>query len=167
MATLFNYNPDEVTCLVAGVLAVEGYIAGTFINIEKDKIPFQTITTPDGSTSRLHNEDQTYTVRLTLHSGSSSNDVLTKLWYLDEISNRGKFPLLIKDGSGTDLFFSTTTWIEQPPAIVKSDTIDGRTWVLKSAYAIVNVGGNDEPSDLVDDIVALALSALPSLPGIL
>lgn len=167
MTTLFNYIPESVMCLVAGILPVEGYVAGTFINIQKDKIPFQSITTPDGTTARLYNADQTYTIRLTLHNGSSSNDVLTKLWQLDEISNRGKFPLLIKDGSGSDLFFSTTTWIEQPPSIVKSDGIDGRTWVLKSAYAVVNIGGNEEPSSIVNDIVNIALSALPSLSGIL
>lgn len=167
MTTLFNYIPESVVCLVAGVLPVEGYVDGTFINIEKIKVPFQSITTPDGTTARLQNEDKTYNVSITLHNGSSSNDVLTKLWQLDEITGRGKFPLLIRDGSGSDLFFSTTTWIEQPPSIVKSNGIDGRTWVLKSAYAIINIGGNDSPSDIVDDIVNIALSSLPSLTGLL
>lgn len=167
MATLFNYIPESVVCLVAGVLPVEGFVDGTFINIEKNKVPFQSITTPDGTTARLQNEDQTYSVRITIHNGSSSNDVLTKLWQLDEITGRGKFPLLIKDGSGTDLFFSTTTWIEQPPSIVKSNSVDARTWVLKSAYAIVNIGGNENPSSIVDDIINIAVSSLPSIAGLL
>jgi hypothetical protein len=167
MTTLFTYIPESVVCLVAGVLPVEGYLDGTFIRIDKVKAPFQSITTPDGTTARLQNEDKTYTVSITLHNGSSSNDVLTKLWQLDEITGRGKFPLLIRDGSGSDLFFSTTTWIEQPPSIVKSNGVDGRTWVLKSSYAIINIGGNDSPSDIVDDIINIALSALPSLSGIL
>lgn len=167
MTTLFTYIPESVVCLVAGVLPVEGYLDGTFINIEKVKVPFKSITTPDGVTARLQNEDKTYNVSITLHNGSSSNDVLTKLWQLDEITGRGKFPLLIRDGSGSDLFFSTTTWIEQPPSIVKSNGIDGRTWVLKSAYAIINIGGNESPSDIVDDIINIALSSLPSLTGLL
>lgn len=167
MTNLFTYIPESVVCLVAGVLPVEGYLDGTFINIEKVKVPFKSITTPDGVTARLQNEDKTYNVSITLHNGSSSNDVLTKLWQLDEITGRGKFPLLIRDGSGSDLFFSTTTWIEQPPSIVKSNGVDGRTWVLKSAYAIINIGGNDSPSDIVDDIINIALSSLPSLTGLL
>lgn len=164
MATpLFTYDPSSVTCLVAGLLALDGFVDGSFITINKERQPYQSITTPDGTTARLHNEDSTYKVSITLHSGSSSNDFLTKLWLLDEVSERGKFPLLIKDGSGSDLFFSTTTWIEGVPEIIKSNGIDVRTWVLKAAFAVVNFGGNGEESDIINDLVSLAASALPSI----
>lgn len=159
----FTYDPSSVTCLVAGLLALDGFVDGSFITINKERQPFQSITTPDGTTARLHNEDSTYRVSITLHSGSSSNDFLTKLWLLDEVSERGKFPLMIKDGSGTDLFFSTTTWVEGVPQIVKSNGVDARTWILKSAFAVVNVGGNGEESDIVDDLLSLAAAALPSI----
>lgn len=160
---LFTYTPDSVTCLVAGIMDLDGFVDGTFISINKDRQAFQSITTPDGTTARLHNEDNTYTVSITLHSASNSNDFLTKLWLLDEVSERGKFPLLIKDGSGSDLFFSTTTWVEGVPSIVKSNGIDSRTWVLKSAFAVVNVGGNGEESDIINDLLSIAGSVLPSI----
>lgn len=166
MANLFNYIPEEVTCLVAGILPVEGFVDGTFISIGKQKQPFQSVTTPDGTTARLQNEESVYTINITVHNGSSSNDVLTKLWLLDEITGRGKFPLLIKDSSGSDLFFSTTTWIEQPPDLVKSNSVDARTWVLKSAYATINIGSNEDPSSILEDLVNTAIGSLPSLDGI-
>lgn len=166
MASIFNYNPDQVKVVVAGLMNLDGFIDGTFINISKDVVPFSSVRLPDGTVSRLYNNDQTYTVRITLHSGSGSNDFLTKLWYLDEITQRGKFPLMIKDLSGSDLFFSTNTWVEQPPAIVKSANVDARTWVLKSSSAVINIGGNGEPSGVIDDLINLATSAIPGINGI-
>lgn len=166
MASIFNYNPDQVKVVVAGLMNLDGFIDGTFINISKDVVPFSSVRLPDGTVSRLYNNDQTYTVRITLHSGSGSNDFLTKLWYLDEITQRGKFPLMIKDLSGSDLFFSANTWVEQPPAIVKSANVDARTWVLKSSNALINIGGNGEPSGVIDDLINLATSAIPGINGI-
>lgn len=165
--SIWNYNPDEVRALVAGVLPIDGYVDGTFINITKDILPFTAVRTPDGTVARVYNTDQTYTIECTLHNGSKSNDVLTKLWQFDEITNgKGKFPFLVKDHSGTDLFFSTTTWIESPPAMTKSSGVDQRTWVLRSSFATINIGGNSDPSSLLEDIVNTITSALPALNGV-
>lgn len=163
---LFNYCPESVVFLLAGFIPVEGFVDGTFIEISKDLIPFTSQRTPDGSVSRLYNNDQTYTITLTIHNGSSSNDVLTKLWQIDEITQRGKFPLFIKDNSGTDLFFSTSTWIEGVPAIVKSNGIDARQWVFRSSQAVINIGGNQDPSSLLQDLINAATSALPAIEGV-
>lgn len=166
--SIANYCPDEVRALVAGFIPIDGYVDGTFINITKDILPFTAVRTPDGTVARIYNNDQTYTIECTLHIGSESNELLTKLWQLDEVTNGGmKFPLLIKDNSGSDLFFSTTTWIESPPAMVKSSTIDGRTWVLRSAFATINIGGNGDQSSLLEDLANTIASALPALNGII
>ena len=164
---LFSYCPEEVNVLVAGFIPLKGFVDGTFVNITKDVIPFSSARTADGTVSRLYNNDQTYTIEISLYNGSQDNDVLTKLWQLDEITQRGKFPLLIKDNSGTDLFFSTTTWIEQVPSMTKSASVDTRIWVLRSSQALINYGGNEQVSSLINDLVNLASSALPALEGIL
>lgn len=164
---MFNYCPDEVNVLIAGIFPVKGFVDGTFVEVTKDVVPFSSHRTSDGVVSRVYNRDQTYTIRLTITSASQSNDVLTKFWQLDEISQKGKFPLIIKDVSGTDLFFSTTTWIEEPPSIVKSQTVDERTWILRSTQAFVNIGGNEEASGIIGDLVNIAISAVPALEGIL
>ncbi len=131
MASIATYTPEEVYVVIAGILNADGFAEGTFINVSKDDAPYRSRTTADGVTVRLYRNSQTYTVELTFHIGSTSNDFLTKLWQLDEITQRGKFPLLIKDGSGSDLFFSATSWIEGLPTMVKSTNFDTRTWRIK------------------------------------
>lgn len=165
--SLFNYCPDEVNVLVAGFIPLQGFVDGTFISVTKSIQPFQSQRTADGTVSRLYNRDATYDIAITLVNSSGSNDVLTKLWQLDEITQRGKFPLLIKDLSGTDLFFATTAWIEQTPAMVKSVSTDERTWMLKASQAYINVGGNEDVSGILNDLTNLAASALPTLEGVL
>lgn len=167
MATLFNYIPEEVYVVIAGILNVEGFAEGSFVNITKDDPPYRSRTTSDGQVVRLYRNSQTYTVELTLHIGSSTNDFLTKLWQLDEITQKGKFPIMLKDGSGSDLFFSATSWIEGLPTMVKSTNVDTRTWRIKCASAGVNFGNNSGESGLVQDLLNIATSALPALEGIL
>ena len=163
MTTLFSYIPESVQCLVAGFIPITGFVDGTFITIDKDKMPYVSVEMPDGTMARKYNNCQTYTITITLHNGAESNSLLTKMWQVDEITQRGKFPLLIKDQSGSDLFFSTESWIEFIPSLVKSNSIDARTWIIKSAFAVMNVGGNEDQSDLLQDITNIALSALPGL----
>lgn len=167
MTDIFNYVPDSVQCLIGGLLPIAGFVDGTFINISKDTMPYTSVKTPDGTMARMYNADQTYTITITLHCGSSSNDVLTKFWQLDEITQRGKFPLLFKDLSGSDVFFSTNTWIENIPNISKSASVDSRIWVLRSSQATLNIGSNSTPSGILQDLVNLAIGALPSLEGII
>lgn len=163
---LANYCPEDVNCLAFGI-RLNGFSEGTFITISKDKVPYGTTETADGMTSRLFTNSQTYTIQLTFHRGSVSNDVLTKLWQLDELTQRGKFPLFIKDLSGTDLFFSTNTWIESLPNMVQSSSFDSRTWVLRSSQAVINVGSNQDASGILQDLVNLASGAAQIVEGVL
>lgn len=163
MPTLFSYIPESVNCLIGGIIPVEGFVDGTFISVDKDEMPYSSIRMPDGTVARKKNTSQTYTITITLHNGAETNNLLTKMWQIDELTDRGKFPLLIKDQSGSDLLFSTESWIEGIPSMTKSNAVDSRVWVIKSAYAVINIGGNEEQSDLINDIVNIAASALPGL----
>jgi hypothetical protein len=164
--TIASYSPDGVNCLAFGI-PLDGFADGTFITIGKDRVPFGSTETADGQVARLYTNSQTYTISLTLHRGSTSNDVLTKLWQLDEISQRGKFPLFIKDLSGTDLFFSTNTWIEGIPNMVQSTNFDTRTWILRSSQAVINIGSNQNASSILQDLVNLASGAASIVEGVL
>lgn len=165
--SIANYCPDDVSVLLAGFIPVEGFVNGGFVNVSREAQPFTTTVSADGVVSRLYNKSAVYNVTLTLMSTSGTNDVLTKLWQLDEITQMGKFPLLIKDRSGTDLFFSATTWIERVPDMSMGEVITERTWTLKSVEASINIGGNESTSGLIQDLTNLAVRALPSLGGIL
>lgn len=161
-----NYIPEDVTITVAGLLSLNGYADGTFVSIRKDTVPFASRRTADSVVSRLYTKDTTYTVEVTLYSGSSSNDALTKLYLADEITQMAKIPIMIKDSSGTSLFFSATAWIEDIPPLTLSNRFETRTWVFKATQAALNVGGNEERGSTIDSIVSIATAALPSLNGI-
>lgn len=163
MATIASYCPDIVDVLVAGFIKVDGFVDGTFVQIDKDEMPYSSIRMPDGTVARKYNNSQTYTITITLHSAADANNLFTKLWQIDELTQKGKFPILVKDQSGSDLLFSTESWIEGIPSLTKSNAIDSRVWVIKSAYAVINVGGNEEESSLLQDITNIAASALPGL----
>ena len=162
--TIANYMPDEVNCLAFGI-PINGFADGTFITISKDKVPYSTTETADGQVARLYTNSQTYTISLTLHCGSPSNDIMTKFWQLDEITQRFKFPLLFKDLSGSDLFFSTNTWVEGVPNIIKSTSMDTRTWILRSSQAVINIGSNQDASGILQDLFNIASSSLPIVSG--
>jgi hypothetical protein len=163
MSNLFTYIPESVQCLIAGFIPIAGFVDGTFISVDKDEMPYSSVRMPDGTIARKYNNSQTYSITITLHNGAETNNLLTKLWQVDEITQRGKFPLLIKDQSGSDLLFSTESWIEGIPSLTKSNAIDSRVWVIKSAYATINIGGNEQVSSLLQDITNVAVSALPGL----
>lgn len=164
--TIASYSPEDINCLAFGI-PLGGFADGTFITISKDKVPYGATETADGQVARLYTNSQTYTISLTFHRGSTSNDILTKLWQLDEFSQVGKFPLFIKDLSGTDLFFSTNTWIEGIPNMVQSTNFDTRTWILRSSQAVINVGSNQDASSILQDLINLASGAASIVEGVL
>ncbi len=162
---LYSYSPEDITVLVAGFVQINGFVDGSFVTIDKDIQSFRTQRTSDGEVARIYDNDSTYTITLTLHSASPSNDALTKLWQLDQITQRGKFPLTIKDELGTSFFFSSSSWIETTPTMEYSTEITERTWVIRSGQGIINFGGNGE-SSIVNDLINIAAASLPGLEGL-
>lgn len=167
MSNLLSYSPEDVTIIFAGIMQVEGYVDGTFISISKDIAPFQSTTTADGVIARRYINSQSYTLTLTLHSASPFNDIMTKLWQLDELTQKAKFPVIIKDQMGSSLFISTTSWIEGLPSLDFANSISERTWTIKCAQAIINIGGNDGESGLIQDLLNTVASAAPAISGLL
>lgn len=166
MSNLLSYSPEDVTIILAG-FQVEGYIDGTFISIAKDIAPFTSTTTADGIIARRYINSQSYTMTITLHSASPYNDILTKLWQIDEFTQKGKFPVIVKDQIGSSLFISATSWIEGLPIMDFANSITERVWTIKCAQAVVNIGGNDGESSLVQDLLNTVASAAPLISGLL
>lgn len=161
--SLYSYSPEDVTILLLGFIPVEGYIDGTFVTINKDIPPFTSGITADGVQSRVHRISSSYTLRLTISNVSPTNDVLTKLWQLDEITKMGKFPIMVKDQLGSSLFFSATSWIESTPSLYYSNRITEREWTIKCAEAVINIGGNDSDSGAIQDLINAVASAAPEV----
>lgn len=157
MATLGTYSPEDVVVLFGGVHRLTGFVDGTFVNISKDEASFLTRVTSDGRVTRVHSSNPIYSVGITLHSGSESNQVLSYALKVDEATKMGKFPLIIKDKMGGSLFFSATSWIETYPNTNFSVNIEDREWIIKCSQATLNVGGNEAMSTVSEDVLRTSL----------
>jgi hypothetical protein len=163
MSELAHYSPEDVIVLVAGVVSIGGMAEGTFVSISKEDAPFTTKTTSDGVVSRNYKNSPVYNVTLTLHSASSSNDVLTKLWLIDEATQRGKFPLLIKDPLGTSLFYSEAGWVSKTPQLDFGDKISNREWTITCTQVDINYGGNEDSELLFQDLLSTPLGRISAI----
>jgi hypothetical protein len=159
--SLLTYSPSEVNVLIAGLLAVSGYADGQFVNISKDETPFQYAKSMDGGLARLCKKDDTYTIQLTLAQTSPTNNVLSLLHKIDRLRGVGKFPLFIKDGSGTFLLYASNCWVESLPSVSFSNGMETRVWSIKASFADMTVGGND--TGLLSDILGGASILLSGL----
>lgn len=159
---LWTYSPEEVTILVMGV-PLEGVVDGTFVSVTRQAPVFTSSSTADGRITRTYNAADIWDIQFTLMNTSPSNGFLDKLVLLDRVTKRGKFPIMIKDGFGGTLIFSTTTWIEDLPSITYGVEMTERVWTLKSANAVVNINGNESPSSMAEDILGTVASALPGI----
>jgi hypothetical protein len=163
MSTLASYSPSDVTITVAGLYSVTGFADGTFVRISKDTQQITTVRAMDGSMSRIKSPDTGWKVEITLAQSSSANDIFSVFWNVDKVTGLGKFPLFIKDGSGSTMFMAATAWIEQLPDVSFSNQMETRTWKFCATDVLVNIGGNDDNGSDLSSILGLGASVLPVL----
>lgn len=160
------YDPSAVSILLAGVLPITGVAEGTFVSVAKDTPYYTTSKSTDGQVYRTFQNDNTFTVKITLASSSESNGWFDKLLKADVITQKGIFPLFIKDNSGSSFFYSTSSWIEVEPSLVFADDVEALEWTIRSSQGLINYGGNDGKASLEEDILNTVTSALPILSGV-
>jgi hypothetical protein len=163
MASLANYSPSDVTITVAGLYSVTGFAEGTFVRITKNTRQIITMRGMDGAMSRCKSPDTGWRIEITLAQSSSANDIFSTLWNVDKVTGLGKFPLFIKDGSGSTMFMAATAWIEELPDITFSNQMETRTWTFCATDVLVNIGGNDDDGSDLSSILGLSASVLPVL----
>lgn len=163
MTDFYSYAPEDVSINIAGIFSVEGVEAETFVNITKVLPITEAKSTADGKVYRTMREDFTYDIEITLQQGSRTNEILTLLYNLDQVSGRGRFPLSIKDNSGTSSFWAPSVWVQEVPPLSFSGTGQSpRVWRLRATDAIITVGGNSSESHLTSNTLAI-INALSSL----
>lgn len=140
MAT-FTYDPKSVIITIGGV-PISGYADGTFLEIVADTQQFTKVIGADGYTTRVKSNNYGALATLTISQSSPSNDVLSGFLALDRASNAGIVPVLIKDLSGSTIFFAGTGWIRQFPDVTFGNEINNRAWQIDLAEADIFVGGN-------------------------
>jgi hypothetical protein len=163
---LWTYSPEDVAITIGGFYSIEGIVEGTFVKVKKDLPTYTSVRSTDGNMARSKVTNSSYTIDISLMSSSPSNDVLTRFWQLDELTNTGKFPFLVRDTRGTGYFFSPETWIEGVPELSYADTVNSNTWLLRSDRGIIHIGGN-EGSTAIAAIADLVLSGMPYIKDLL
>jgi len=127
-----TYDPKAVSISANGI-PIGGFADGTFVEIERSEDMFTKVVGADGETSRSKTNDRSGMITITLAQTSLSNDILSGLAYLDEVSNTGVFPVLVKDNEGNAIFFSEQAWIKKVAPASFSKGIENREWVIECA----------------------------------
>jgi len=138
-----TYDPKKVI-VTFGVLAISGYMDGTFINITPESDAFEKHKGADGSIDRVNKNSYSYEVSLTLKQTAPANVSLAALKYADQATNKGVLPLTIKDFSGSALFTANTAWIRKEPEVGYGDSMAGREWIFDTGMALSTPGGNNQ-----------------------
>lgn len=141
--SLRTYDPAQVLITIGGV-PMGGFADGTFLLIDRDEDAFTKVTGADGTSTRVKSNNKAGTLTLTLKQSSPSNDVLSGFAALDELSNTGVVPVLVKDIGGDSVFFSATGWVQKYPASEFGKEINNREWILDLVDVDIFVGGNDQ-----------------------
>ena len=136
-----TYSPKKVSISVAGVI-ITGYAEGTFVSVERSSDTFTKAVGSDGEVGRVHSADRSGLITLTLQQTSESNDVLSALQQVDELTLTGKFPVMVKDNNGTSLYTSGDAWIEKIADAEYSNDMSTREWRIACADLIAFTGGN-------------------------
>lgn len=141
--SLRTYDPAQVTVAIGGAI-MSGYTDGTFVEIARNDNTWNTVVGADGLVTRGKSNNRSATLTLTLKQSSPSNDVLSALLVADELTNGSVFPVLIKDLSGTSIYFSAQAFINTFAGATYSKDITDRSWTFTLADCDMFVGSNAE-----------------------
>lgn len=161
-----SYSPDEVLVIVShkslGVdHVVGGFSEGTFITAERAEPTSVSVRAVRGSGGRIKRVIREGTITLNLNSMSSSNDVLDKLFQLDEISNdtTGFFTLSIADKTGRSWVYGKECYISIQPSAEFSTEESQKSWQIICGNLQIEHGGNAViPEEIVAQIEALGFT---------
>lgn len=165
--SIWNISPEDTKVLLGGIYEVVGFSDGTYVSIEKVNQPFSSTRAMDGTIVRTHHYDRQYIIKLTLAQSSVTNDILTKLWQVDELTKAAQIPVLFKDNLGSTLFFGTTCWVNGIPPVTYSNSVEVREWTLDCSDGYINIGSNSSDTNISEDVINILISAAPLLEGLI
>lgn len=138
---MFKYNPKRVTGSLMNI-PFQGYMDGTFVEIEYDEAAVVTTSGGDGEMSAVLNPNKHAKCTVTFVQGSPTNDAFSKK-VPDADRNylpTGAFQL--KDLNGTTIAKCKDAFIEKMSKIEFGKTITGRQWVIIMPNAEITAGGD-------------------------
>jgi len=130
--------------LIMGGVPIQGFADGTGILLERSEDMFSKVSGADGNVSRAKSNDTSGRLTITLKQTSPSNDYLSAIAELDETSNDGVIPMLLKDFNGTTIATAPAAWCVKKPNTELAKEITNREWAFDLAELLYTVGSNPE-----------------------
>jgi len=135
-----TYDPGQVIVSFAGVI-LHGIAPDTFVTVERDEDGWMKTAGADGEVARTRNRNRMGRVTATLLQSSSSNDELSALAILDELSASGSGPLIVRDLNGTTLCAAENAWIVKFANAEFAKEHGNREWMFDCDKLEMFVGG--------------------------
>lgn len=139
-----TYDPKKVM-VQFGNRQITGFSEDDIISIQPNGDGVTPYVGADGEVQRALDPNRTFNVEITLANTSKSNDYLSTCYNMDNANGNGVQPLLIKDLSGTLLFFAPEAWVVNIPQAGRGRQINTNTWTIATgAVEAPMIGGNNE-----------------------
>jgi len=139
---LWQYIPSQVVISIGGLHEIVGIPDGEFVSVTKNNYAVKTYRALDGEKMRVFNNDNSYSLTISLVQSSPSNTVLDTLFKIDQLTRRGKFPVAISDLSGSSRFYCASAWIETVPDMVFANDLQINKWKIMCSDATMVIGDN-------------------------
>lgn len=136
-----SYDFKQVS-LIFGGRQITGFAEGTAIDVVRDADAFALTVGADGESMRSKSNNKSGTVTFRLLQTSESNRILSELALADENGVGGPVPMLIKDGSGSDLHADDQAYIQKIAQASYGAEANEREWVIRCPSLNTFLGGN-------------------------
>lgn len=126
-------DPDQNSVTVCGVLVEGGFADGDMVTIVPESDAFITKVGATGAVTRIKTNNKLCTITLRLMQASIYNTILSALHQLDILvpNGAGVGPTIIKDLSGTSLYFFSKSWIAKAPDVTRGMDDNAMEWKIQ------------------------------------
>lgn len=143
MSDVLTYNPKK-NIIIYGAKQLTGFAEDDMITIKPLGDGMQIFSGADGEVGRSIDPNSTYEVTVSLAMSSKSNDYLSNCFNKDRKTGNNMLPLIIKDLSGSTLFFAKQAWIKNFPESKRGRKISNQDWTFNTGQVDDPIiGGND------------------------
>lgn len=138
-----TYDPKRIMIIFGGK-QITGMAEDDMVTINPLGEGMQIFVGADGEVARSIDPNECFEVTISLSTASKSNDYFSNMYNLDRENGGGIAPLLIKDLSGSTMFFAKEAWVQNFPEATRGRTVATQSWTLNTGKVDSPiVGGND------------------------
>jgi len=148
-AGVLTYDPKKVA-VIFGARQITGFSEDDMISIESSGEGMTKVVGADGEVARSIDPNETSKVTFHLMGSSQSNVFLSELYNLDRATGAGILPLIIKDLSGSTMFFAQQAWVVNLPSFDMGRQLGTCDWEIDTGQVSEPIiGGNESASQLL------------------